>query len=63
MHGEVPGAVNIPIRQVLDRLGEIPTDRSILVFCTTGRRSMMVASLLGQRGWDELSVVLGGLTE
>jgi hydroxyacylglutathione hydrolase len=62
-HGKLPGATNIPIRRVLDRLDDIPRDRSLLVSCSTGRRSMIVASLLRQRGWDRLGVVLGGLTD
>jgi hydroxyacylglutathione hydrolase len=60
--GEIPGAVNIPIKQVMDRLEEIPRGRRITIFCGSGQRSMIVASLLGPRGWGPLSVVLGGET-
>lgn len=60
--GTIPGAVNIPISEILDRLDEVPTDASILIFCGSGQRSMIVASLLRQRGWEALSVVLGGIS-
>lgn len=59
--GEIPGAVNIPIREVLEHLDEIPRDRPVVIFCGSGRRSMIVASLLRPRGWERLTVVLGGI--
>jgi hydroxyacylglutathione hydrolase len=60
--GNIPGAVNVPIKQVLDRLDEIPRGQLITVFCGSGQRSMIVASLLRTRGLERLSVVLGGVT-
>ena len=60
--GEIPGAVNIPITEIPGRLDEIPTDKSILIFCGSGQRSMIVASLLRRRGWEALAVVLGGIS-
>ena len=59
--GEIPGAANIPIREVSSRLDDIPRDRAITIFCGSGRRSMIVASILKARGWKRLTVVLGGV--
>ena len=59
--GEIPGALNIPVRHILDHLAEIPQDRTVTIFCGSGRRSMIAASLLRARGWEKLIVVLGGV--
>lgn len=59
--GKIPGAVNMPLRQILSHLDDIPRHSSIMIFCGSGRRSMIAASLLRQRGWEKLSVVLGGI--
>ena len=37
--GHVPGAVLIPLNDVPDRFGELPTDREVLVVCRSGGRS------------------------
>ena len=37
--GHVPGALLIPVQELETRLGEIPTDRPILILCRTGRRA------------------------
>lgn len=44
-----------------DRMNEVPKDRSVYVFCGSGLRSMIGASLLQCQGWHDLTVVLGGL--
>ena len=43
------------------RMGEVPKDRPVFIFCGSGLRSMIAASLLQQQGWTNLNVVLGGL--
>ena len=35
----VPGAVNIPLPELRARLGELPRDREILVFCRSAQRA------------------------
>jgi len=42
-------------------MGEVAADRPVQVFCGSGVRSMIVASLLRRAGWENLTVVLGGL--
>jgi hydroxyacylglutathione hydrolase len=41
---------------------EVPKDRPVYIFCGTGLRSMIAASFLKRKGWENLVVVLGGLT-
>ena len=59
--GEITDAHQIHITQLPDHLDEVPRDRSVYVFCGSGLRSMIGASLLRRRGWDNVTVVLGGL--
>jgi rhodanese-related sulfurtransferase len=56
----VPGVLNIPLRQLRDRLGELPRDREILVFCRTGARSYNATRLLLQNGFKARNI-LGGM--
>jgi hydroxyacylglutathione hydrolase len=59
--GPVPGAHHIHLTQLPQHLDEVPEDRSIHIFCGSGLRSMVAASLLRREGWEDLVVVLGGL--
>ena len=56
----VPGAVNIPIGQMRDRLGELPKDKPIHVICRSGQRAYYVARMLLQNGYDA-RVLSGGM--
>ena len=49
--GAVPGAVHIPTDELRDRLGELPKDREIAVFCAAGYRSYVANRMLTQRGF------------
>ena len=59
---EIPDAHHIHIKEVPDRMDEVPTDRPVHIFCGTGVRSAIVSSLLKRAGWDNTTVVLGGLS-
>lgn len=58
--GEITDAHHIHITQVPDHFDQIPKDRPIYIFCGSGLRSMIAASLLQRRGWSDLAVILGG---
>lgn len=49
--GTIPGAVNIPLGELRNRLGELPRDKELLVFCQVGRRGYLACRLLRQRGF------------
>ncbi len=55
------GAVNIPLTQLRARLGELPRDREILVFCRTGNRSYYATRLLLQHGFNARNIAGGML--
>jgi rhodanese-related sulfurtransferase len=50
--GTLPGAVNIPLDELRDRLGELPKDKPIDVVCAVGQRGYYAVRLLRQRGFD-----------
>ena len=58
--GMIPGAVNIPVGQLPDRVGELDPDAPTVVYCAGGYRSSVAASLLRQRGFGDVSDILGG---
>lgn len=56
--GAYPGAVNIPVQELEGRLGELPKDRPIVVYCASGARSAAAERMLRARGYGD--VVNGG---
>jgi hydroxyacylglutathione hydrolase len=57
----IPDAQHIHITQLPQHLNEVPADRTVYIFCGSGLRSVIAASLLQREGWQNLVVVLGGL--
>ncbi len=60
--GRIRGAIHIHITQLPARLDEVPTGSRIHIFCGSGMRSALDASLLKWGGWPEVTVVKGGLS-
>lgn len=61
--GHVPGALNVPIGHLEQRLDEIPRDRAVIVHCQTGARAAMAASILRARGFSDVRQFPGGFAE
>jgi DMSO/TMAO reductase YedYZ molybdopterin-dependent catalytic subunit/glyoxylase-like metal-dependent hydrolase (beta-lactamase superfamily II)/rhodanese-related sulfurtransferase len=57
----IEGSLNIPLGRLLERLGEVPRDRPIVVHCGTGYRSAIAASLLLRHGFDSITDLVGGI--
>lgn len=60
--GTIGDASNIPVGQLPGRLAELDPTRPTVVFCAGGYRSSVAASLLRQRGFVDVSDVIGGYT-
>jgi len=58
----VPGAVNIPLPQLRARLGELPRDREILVFCRSAQRAYYATRILLQNGLKARNISGGMLS-
>ena len=48
--GTIPGSVNIPLDELRSRLGELPKDKEMLVFCQVGLRGYLACRILSQNG-------------
>jgi len=57
--GHVPAAVNIPLGELRERLGELARDRRVFTYCSVGQRSYYATRLLRQHG-IEASNISGG---
>ncbi len=59
--GKIQDALNIHVTQLYERMNEVPKEKPVCIFCGSGLRSMMAASILKKEGWENLKVALGGL--
>jgi hydroxyacylglutathione hydrolase len=58
--GRIPASRNIPLRRLEERLGELPRDRGLVVYCQAGYRSAVAASLLQAHGWADVTNMQDG---
>ena len=58
--GHVAGSLNIPLPRLEEQIGELPTDRPIVVHCEGGYRSAIAASLLQKLGRSNVHDLVGG---
>ena len=60
--GRIPGSTLIPYPDLLERLGELPRERTIATVCSGGKRSGLAASILQREGFPQvLHVAHGGV--
>lgn len=57
----LPGALHVPMRQVPERLEELPRDKPVVVFCHAGGRSRRVAEFLAASGFEPVFNLAGGI--
>lgn len=58
----VDGSISIPLNHLVERLGDLPANRPLLVYCAGGYRSSIAASLLQKHGFSQVSEIAGGMT-
>ena len=58
--GKIDGAVEIPVGQLPGRVDELDVTRPTVVYCAGGYRSSVAASLLRQKGFVDVSDIIGG---
>jgi NADPH-dependent 2,4-dienoyl-CoA reductase/sulfur reductase-like enzyme/rhodanese-related sulfurtransferase len=58
--GNIPGAVNIPVDQLRDRLNEIPVNETIYIYCQIGLRGYLAQRILLQQGYKNVLNISGG---
>jgi rhodanese-related sulfurtransferase len=48
----IKGAVNIPLNELRDRMGEVPKDQQVWAYCFVGQRSYYASRALSQYGYN-----------
>ncbi|WP_138993865.1 rhodanese-like domain-containing protein [Larkinella sp. C7] len=56
----IAGVRNIPLEYLNDHMAELPKNKTLFIHCAGGYRSMMAASILRARGYENLVDVTGG---
>jgi glyoxylase-like metal-dependent hydrolase (beta-lactamase superfamily II)/rhodanese-related sulfurtransferase len=59
----VIGAINVPLNEINQHLAQFPKDKPFVLHCAGGYRSMIAASILKQRGWNDFVDIDGGFDE
>src|SRR5919198_1448303 len=59
------GAIHVPQGELLDRISEVAPDRAerIVLYCRTDNRSSRAADALGGVGYENVSVMRGGIVD
>ena len=55
--GHVAGAIHIPVDDLTDRMGEVPTDKKILFICAAGVRSGLASEMAAAMGYDSENLI------
>ncbi|MGD2055282.1 MAG: VTT domain-containing protein [Gammaproteobacteria bacterium] len=63
--GHIDGAVNIPVEELPQRMGELGDylERPVAIVCRTDKRSAKAALLLAEAGFADVHIVRGGMTK
>ncbi len=59
--GHLEGAQLIPLDELRLRVGEVPTDKPVVVVCQTGRRSALGTQILASAGLRSVANLAGGM--
>jgi len=59
--GHLPGALLIPLKELLTRTGELDQTLPILVYCRSGNRSKAACQFLSGRGFEQVFNITGGI--
>lgn len=59
--GSIPGAINIPLDELRERMNEIPTDKPVYLFCGVGLRGYLASNILKENGYKDVRNLIGGL--
>lgn len=57
----IDGAVNIPLASLRERVGEIPTDKKVILVCDSGYTSYLASRILIQKGFNNVYSLMAGM--
>jgi rhodanese-related sulfurtransferase len=52
--GHIDGAINIPLRTLVQNLGQVPNDKPVMLYCSSGYRTGMGVMTLRLLGYDNV---------
>ena len=58
--GTIEGAIEIPLTRLNERLASLDASKPTIVYCAGGYRSSIAASLLREKGFEDVSDLIGG---
>jgi rhodanese-related sulfurtransferase len=58
--GHIPGAINIPIRTLAQKLDQIPADKPVFVYCKSGYRAALSTAALQMLGFTNVKAFSPG---
>lgn len=59
LDGHVPGSINIPYYEILENLDKIDTDKSLVLYCGSTRRSEFAADMLTHANFSDITIAPG----
>ena len=59
--GTIPGAINIPLDNLRERLADIPENKPVYLFCGVGLRGYLASNILKSKGYPDVRNLIGGL--
>jgi rhodanese-related sulfurtransferase len=59
--GVLPNAVTITLQELEEKIEQVPRDKVIHVYCKSGGRAKMAASILQNNGVKEIVLATGGI--
>ncbi|OQY41502.1 MAG: hypothetical protein B6242_17280 [Anaerolineaceae bacterium 4572_78] len=59
-NGHIPGVMLMPTDTIPNRLSDIPKDKTVIIYCRSGRRSANVIKFLRQNSFDNIHNMLNG---
>ena len=59
--GTIPGAINIPLDNLRERLADIPENQPVYLFCGVGQRGYLASNILKSKGYPDVRNLIGGL--
>ena len=58
--GSIPGAINIPLDDLRDRMSEVPASKPVVLFCAVGLRGYLAQRILMGNGYRNVRNLSGG---
>nr|WP_207145013.1 rhd_2599 family sulfurtransferase [Allochromatium vinosum] len=59
--GMIPDALQLPMHLIPLKMGEIPKDRDVVIYCRSGARSYQACAYLMQQGYNRVLNLRGGI--